>query len=113
MCPRAHLATPAAERIATLTLVTSTNTPPEVVPPRRGRQIANEVEATDGSNSARYYPTRLSCNPSSRVNCNDESLKAYLAPTWLVSEPRGDLTCRGVEEPWKLYVLYEPECVGG
>ena len=115
VCPRAHLATPAAERIATLTLVTSTNTPPEVVPPRRGRQIANEVEATDGSNSARYYPTRLSCNPSSRVNCNDESLKAYLAPTGLVSEPRGDLTCtgRGVEEPWKLYVLYEPECVGG
>ena len=43
----------------------------------------------------------------------DESLKAYLAPTGLVSEPRGDLTCRGVEEPWKLYVLYEPECVGG
>ena len=42
----------------------------------------------------------------------DESLKAYLAPTRLVSEPRGDLTCRGVEEPWKLYVLYEPECVG-
>ena len=41
------------------------------------------------------------------------SLKAYLAPTGLVSEPRGDLTCRGVEEPWKLYVLYEPECVGG
>ena len=25
----------------------------------------------------------------------DESLKAYLAPTGLVSEPRGDLTCRG------------------
>jgi hypothetical protein len=24
-----------------------------------------------------------------------ESLKAYLAPTGLVSEPRGDLTCRG------------------
>ena len=44
---------------------------------------------------------------------HDESLKAYLAPTGLVSEPRGDLTCRGVEEPWKLYVLYEPECVGG
>ena len=43
---------------------------------------------------------------------DDESLKAYLAPTGLVSEPRGDLTCRGVDEPWKLYVLYEPECVG-
>ena len=28
-------------------------------------------------------------------SCNDESLKAYLAPTGLVSEPRGDLTCRG------------------
>ena len=28
---------------------------------------------------------------------HDESLKAYLAPTGLVSEPRGDLTCRGVE----------------
>ena len=69
VCPRAHPATPAAERIATLTLVTSTNTPPEAVPPRRGRQIANEVEATDGSNSTCYYmyPTRLSCNPSSRV----------------------------------------------
>ena len=26
---------------------------------------------------------------------NDESLKAYLAPTGLMSEPRGDLTCRG------------------
>jgi hypothetical protein len=26
---------------------------------------------------------------------NHESLKAYLAPTGLVSEPRGDLTCRG------------------
>jgi hypothetical protein len=26
---------------------------------------------------------------------DDESLKAYLAPTGLVSEPRGDLTCRG------------------
>ena len=24
---------------------------------------------------------------------DDESLKAYLAPTGLVSEPRGDLTC--------------------
>ena len=44
---------------------------------------------------------------------NDESLSAYLAPAGLVSEPRGDLTCRGVEEPWKLYVLHEPECVGG
>ena len=34
---------------------------------------------------------------------NDESLKAYLAPTGLVSEPRGDLTFRGdrglVSEP--------------
>jgi hypothetical protein len=28
-------------------------------------------------------------------NMNHESLKAYLAPTGLVSEPRGDLTCRG------------------
>ena len=27
-----------------------------------------------------------------------ESLKAYLAPAGLVSEPRGDLTCRGVED---------------
>ena len=27
---------------------------------------------------------------------HDESLKAYLAPTGLVSEPRGDLTFRGV-----------------
>ena len=34
---------------------------------------------------------------------DDESLKAYLAPTGLVSEPRGDLTFRGdrglVSEP--------------
>jgi hypothetical protein len=29
---------------------------------------------------------------------DDESLKAYLAPAGLVSEPRGDLTCRGVED---------------
>ena len=43
----------------------------------------------------------------------DESLKAYLAPTELVSEPRGDLTCRGVEGPWKWNILYEPECVVG
>ena len=42
---------------------------------------------------------------------NDESLKAYLAPAGLVSEPRGDLTCRGVEGPWTLYVLYELEAV--
>jgi hypothetical protein len=28
-------------------------------------------------------------------HADDESLKAYLAPTGLVSEPRGDLTCRG------------------
>ena len=34
-----------------------------------------------------------------------------MAPAGLVSEPRGDLTCRGVEGPWKLYVLYEPEAV--
>ena len=48
---------------------------------------------------------------------NDESLKAYLAPAGLVSETRGDLTRRGVEGPWKLYIyitaVYEPECVGG
>eukprot|EP01048_Picozoa_sp_COSAG05_P003630 COSAG05_NODE_173_length_14969_cov_29.555884_3_plen_109_part_00 len=31
------------------------------------------------------------------ISINDETLKAYLAPTGLVSEPRGDLTCRGVE----------------
>ena len=30
---------------------------------------------------------------------HDESLKAYLAPTGLVSEPRGDLTCRGESPP--------------
>ena len=48
-----------------------------------------------------------------RAQHDHRSLKAYLAPTGLVSEPRGGLTCRGVEEPWKLYVLYEPECVGG
>jgi hypothetical protein len=30
-----------------------------------------------------------------------ESLKAYLAPTGLVSEPRGDLTCRGdLQRSW-------------
>ena len=38
-------------------------------------------------------------NPASESTANyqidDESLKAYLAPTGLVSEPRGDLTCRG------------------
>ena len=35
------------------------------------------------------------------------SLKAYLAPTGLVSEPRGDLTCRGVEEPYaQIYNIY-------
>ena len=33
--------------------------------------------------------------PIDRHIVNDESLKAYLAPTGLVSEPRGDLTCRG------------------
>ena len=36
----------------------------------------------------------------SAFSLHDESLKAYLAPTGLVSEPRGDLTtCRGVEGP--------------
>ena len=39
-----------------------------------------------------------------RANNNDESLKAYLAPAGLVSEPQGDPTCRGVEEPWKYYM---------
>ena len=68
VCPRAHLATPIAERIATFD--TPTNTP-LAVPPRRGRQTASEVEATDGSNSSRYYQTRLSRNPSSRVNYNE------------------------------------------
>ena len=33
--------------------------------------------------------------PSNPLTLYDESLKAYLAPTGLVSEPRGDLTCRG------------------
>ena len=32
---------------------------------------------------------------SSDCKAHHESLKAYLAPTGLVSEPRGDLTCRG------------------
>ena len=31
--------------------------------------------------------------------CDHESLKAYLAPTGLVSEPRGDLTCGRREGP--------------
>ena len=35
------------------------------------RQITTEAEATDGSNSSRYYHTRLSRNPSSRVNYNE------------------------------------------
>ena len=65
VCPRAHLATPIAERIATFD--TPTNTP-LAVPPRRGRQTASEVEATDGSNSSRYYTTRLSRDSSGRVN---------------------------------------------
>ena len=46
-------------------------------------------------------PPRLSSSstgtPEIPYAINDESLKAYLAPTGLVSEPRGDLTCRGVE----------------
>ena len=40
---------------------------------------------------------------------NDESLKAYLAPTGLVSEPRGDLTCRG---DLRLEVLISVPSVG-
>ena len=39
----------------------------------------------------------------------DESLKAYLAPTGLVSEPRGDLTCRG---DLRLEVLISVPSVG-
>ena len=35
------------------------------------RQITTEAEATDGSNSSRYYRTRLTRNPSSRVNYNE------------------------------------------
>ena len=35
------------------------------------RQTTTEAEATDGSNSSRYYHTRLSRNPSSRVNYNE------------------------------------------
>ena len=38
-----------------------------------------------------------------------ESLKAYLAPTGLVSEPRGDLTCRG---DLRLEVLISVPSVG-
>ena len=38
---------------------------------RERRQITTEAEATDGSNSSRYYHTRLSRNPSSRVNYNE------------------------------------------
>ena len=38
-----------------------------------------------------------------------ESLKAYLAPTGLVSEPRGDLTCRGY---LRLEVLISVPSVG-
>ena len=40
---------------------------------------------------------------------NHESLKAYLAPTGLVSEPRGDLTCRG---DLRLEVLISVPSVG-
>ena len=39
--------------------------------PRSRRQTTTEAEATDGSNSSRYYHTRLSRNPSSRVNYNE------------------------------------------
>ena len=38
---------------------------------RERRQITTEAEATDGSNSSRYYHTRLRRNPSSRVNYNE------------------------------------------
>ena len=34
-------------------------------------KTTTEAEATDGSNSSRYYHTRLSRNPSSRVNYNE------------------------------------------
>ena len=40
---------------------------------------------------------------------NHESLKAYLAPTGLVSEPRGDLTCKG---DLRLEVLISVPSVG-
>ena len=35
------------------------------------RQTTTETEATDDSNSSRYYNTRLTRNPSSRVNYNE------------------------------------------
>ena len=44
-----------------------------------------------GKGTARHS---ADCSRISLIS-NDESLKAYLAPTGLVSEPRGDLTCRG------------------
>ena len=45
----------------------------------------------------------------SRAANHHESLKAYLAPTGLVSEPRGDLTCRG---DLRLEVLISVPSVG-
>jgi hypothetical protein len=44
-----------------------------------------------------WFSDFVSCVFSWFVFCvlHHESLKAYLAPTGLVSEPRGDLTCRG------------------
>ena len=66
--------------------------------------VAREISPTAWTIGSSYKPS------SSMVKTNllyrfpyviythdhDESLKAYLAPTGLVSEPRGDLTCRGV-----------------
>ena len=43
----------------------------------------------------RRLKTQSASDNTTDMSKHDESLKAYLAPTGLVSEPRGDLTCRG------------------
>ena len=53
-------------------------------------------EPVDFNSISDNLPNVLATNVRHWVDSEyDESLKAYLAPTGLVSEPRGDLTCRG------------------